>query len=373
MKTESIELPAMQKEKGSICVSVIVPTHRLSPERRADQLEVEKAIKKAKDLLTSKFKNSDIKQLQQSLDDLFESIDFTKNLEGLGIYVSPKINRAVHFPFPVEEKIMVAHKFEMRELLYYSSYEQSYMVLLLSEKGLKLFEGSWDELNEIEDQNFPKEYVEEYDYSTPSRGTSFAGQAQLKSFEKDKGELESIRFKDFFKSADELLTEYLKPDKALILMGVEKELAWFEKITKHSQNIINKIQGSYNYSNPKELSDIVWPVMREHLDQEKELLIKEYSEKIGEEMGVSGIQDIWQSAQEGKAFKLLVEKDYRCPGYVDTDEYLLYLDQPETPHKVLDDAVDELIELVLQKNGQVYFTENNQLKDFGRMLLITRY
>ena len=376
MKSEKLlgeELLTMQKEKGKICVSIIVPTHRLSPERRVDKLEVERALDNARQFLQFRYTEPQIKPLLQALDELYKEIDFTHNSDGLGLYVSPNIKFSVQFPFPVEEKVMVGDNFELRDLLYKVNYANPYFVLLLTEKRVRLFEGIWGEINEIKDKNFPKEYKEEYIYNPPSQSTSYAGYSHVKGFEKDKSELEAIRFKDFFRHTDKLLNDYLVNNTPLILLGVEKELAWFENISVHKKNIIGKITGSYNYSNPTQLADMAWPVMRSHLDNERVQLIKEFTEKIGEHLGISGIQEVWQAAKEGKAFKLLVEKDFRSPGFVDKDAYRLYLRPPQTPHKVLADAVDDIIEMVLEKNGQVFFTDNGMLKDYQRVALITRY
>ena len=96
--------------------------------------------------------------------------------------------------------------------------------------------------------------------------------------------------------------------------------------------------------------------------------------KIGEHLGISGIQEVWQAAKEGRAFKLLVEKDFRKPGFVAKDAYkLFFLRPPQNSHKILADAVDDIIEMVLEKNGQVFFTDNDALKDYQRIALITRY
>lgn len=377
MKSEKLlgeELLAMQKEKGKICVSIIVPTHRLSPERRVDKLEVERAINNAKELLKYRYTVSDITPLLQAIDELYEGIDFIHNSDGVGLYISPNIKLAVQYPFPVEEKVMVEDNFELRDLLYKMNYANPYFVLLLTQKGVRLFESTWDDLNEIKDNNFPKEYVEEYLYNPPSRATSYAGHAQLQSVEKDKSMLEEIRFKDFFRHADELLNDYLVGNTPLILLGVEKELSWFENISAHKKHIIDKIAGSYNYSNQTQLADITWPAMRLHLDNERVQLIKEFTEKMGEHLGISGIQEVWQAAKEGKAFKLLVEKDFRRPGFVNKDdEYRLHLHPPQKLHRVLADAVDDIIEMVLEKNGHVFFTDNDMLKDYQRIALITRY
>lgn len=372
-KISGEELLAMQKEKGNICVSVIVPTHRLSPERRMGTLEVKRAMDKAKDLLKYKYTDQQVRPLIQALDDLYGNVDFTHNPDGLGFYVSPNFKSVVKFSFPVEEKVMVGDNFELRDLLYKVNYSVPYFALMLTEKDVRLFEGTWDELNEIRDKNFPKAFEEEFSYNPPSQSTSYAGYSHVKGFEKDKSELKEIRFKDFFRDTDKLLKDYLLNGTPLILLGPEKEWAWYENISAHKKNIIGKIQGSYNHSNLKQLADMVWPVMHKHLDNERVLLIKDFVEKTGMKLAVTGIQDIWSTAKEGKAFKLLVEKDYRCPGFLDKDEYHLYRRPPQKPHKILADAVDDLIEMVLEKNGHVFFVDNGMLKDYQRIALITRF
>jgi hypothetical protein len=376
MKSEKLlneELLNMQKEKGKICISIIVPTHRLSHERRVDKPEVEKALENARQFLRFKYGESEIKPLMRALDELYKNIDFNHNSDGLGLYVSPNIKLLVQFPFPVQEKVMVGDNFELRDLIYKINYSKPYLVLLLTEKEVRLFEGTWEELNEIKDRNFPKKYEEEFIYNPPSRGTPYTGHAHVRNFEKDKSALEEIRFKDFFRDTDDLLNDYLVNDMPLILLGTEKELGWFRNISVHKKQIIGEITGSYNHSHPTELANIVWPLMQSHLDNETVELIKEFIEKIGEHRGISGIQEVWQAALEGKGLKLLVEKDFRKPGFVAKDAFRLFLRPPQNSHKILADAVEDIIEMVLEKNGQVFFTENDALKDYQRIALITRY
>lgn len=367
------DLLTLQKAKGNICISIIVPTHRTSPDRRVDKSEVENAIDKAKQLLQFKYPEKDVKSLLQSLDDKLNEIDFMHNTEGIGIYISPGVKLLVHFPFPVTEKIMVDDNFEIRDLLYKINYDQPYYVLLLTENKARLFDGSWNDLSEIEEDHWPMKYEDEYIYSKPARSTSFAGHSHVKSFEKDKRESEKIRLRSFYLELDKRLDTYLGKDTSLIVLAPEREGSLFENVSKHKKNIIQKIHGSYNYENLKSISDIVWTAMHEHLQNERKELLNEFKETMGEHRSISGIQDIWEAAKEGKAFKLLVEKDYRCPGFVTTNDYNLYLRPPKVIHKILPDAVDELIETVLQKNGKVYFTDNELLKDYGHIALITRY
>jgi hypothetical protein len=188
----------MQKEKGKICVSIIVPTHRLSPDRRVDKLEVERAIDKAKQFLEFKYAESEIKPLLQALDELYKDINFTHNSDGLGLYVSPNIKKAVQFFSPVEEKVMVGDNFEMRDLMYKLNYANPYFVLLLTEKDVKLFEGTWDNLTEINDKNFPKEYHEEYIIIRPARVLLMPVMPMLKVLKKTNPHWKKLGSKIFF-------------------------------------------------------------------------------------------------------------------------------------------------------------------------------
>lgn len=82
--------------------------------------------------------------------------------------------------------------------------------------------------------------------------------------------------------------------------------------------------------------------------------------------------DVWRVANEGRGSLLLVEKDYHAPAT--TDEagwHLLPADEAAAPDG-MDDAVDEIIETVLSKQGRVVFLENGQLETHQRIALNLR-
>jgi hypothetical protein len=113
--------------------------------------------------------------------------------------------------------------------------------------------------------------------------------------------------------------------------------------------------------------------MQNNLENEWRELIREFEEKIGNGLGVNGIQNTWSAAMEGKGLKLLVEKDFRVPGFLTDNMYHLYTKPPKKKHKIIPDAVDGLIETVLNKNGRVFFVDNGALAAYQKVALITRY
>ena len=368
------DLLTLQKQDGNICITIILPTHRLFSDRKVDKFEMEKAVENATQLLGYKYSSKDTKPLISSLQEMAKSIDYDHNLDGVGLYVSDQVNMMVKFPFAVKEKIVVDNNFEIRDILYKTNLSQPYYALMLSEKNVRLFEGCLDQLTEIRGKHFPYEFYDDYEYNTPSRGSSNVGNPQMRSFEHDKSTMEAIRLKDYFRNADEYLGDYMVENIPLIISGTDKDISWFESVTAFNKQIVGKISGSYDNTNLSDYGKKCWTSFETYLKSKVDELIDQYSDKVGSGLGVSGIQEIWTAALEGRGLNLIVEKDYKVPGFTIPDnEYFLTLRPPKQKHNTMPDAVDEIIETILEKGGDVIFAENGKLGEFGHMVLITRY
>lgn len=366
-------LATMEQEKGKLCVSVIVPTHSIQPAKRTDQLEIEKAIQTAKEQLTDQYSIDQVTPLLQAMDELYRQIDYTHPKEGIGLYVSDAVQKLVYFDFPVQEKIIISPSFEIRDWVYQTYYDTPYFILLLSENEIKLFRAQLDSITEVMDGHFPKMYTEAYEYNPPTRGSSYTGHAFTKDFEKDKSELEAVHIQKFFRSADGSLPNYLNDQSLLVIAGAYKDLAYYDEITRHEKNIACHIPGNYFFTALDELSRMTWMAVQLFLDKKKDQLLNEFREKIGARLGIEGITAVWKAVNEGRGHTLLVEKDYAIPGFIKEDGYLLYLQPPGEPCHTLPDAVEALIELVIEKKGRVVMVDNDKLRAYDRIALIARY
>ncbi len=367
------EFTRIYNESGKICVSVIIPTHKLSHERQADKVILSKAIEKAKKQLHEKFGVYFLGTIEESLNDLFNNVDFDHNEEGLGLFVSETSKLTVKFPFPVAEKIIIGNHFEIRDLLMTEKYNTPYFVLIINGQGAKLYKGQMDHLVEIADDYFPAVYTDDYEYNPPGKASFHSGSSVVEQFDKDKSVQQAIHFKNFLQKTDKKLGSYLGKDADLILLAPRKELAWFNSITDHFQRIISAIHGNFQHETLTEIANHCWKAMMKHLDKTSQQEYEQFKEKVGQKNAVFGLDQVWKYAKEGNALKLLVEKDFMFTCYTDELEYELHGSPIDKDEKLIPDAVDELIRLVLDNNGGVSFTENDQLKDYDRIALITRY
>lgn len=366
-------LELMLMEKGNPCISMVLSTPRLGRDRMQNPELIQKAIQQAKSLLTNETWPADkVNLLKSRLDSILNKIDYLRLQEGLGIYISPGIFKIYLLPFPVKEKIFVGDHFALRDILYFNQFLGPYFLLAISKKKTRLFKGCGNDLQEIVNGDFPNKYVEEYEYAYPSIGSSSG--TGLKAFERDKSVLRETRMRSFFMQTDQTLNRYLKSDSLLLLAGVEEETVNFEKISGHSKKLVGRIPGNYDVDAVHLLADIAWETIQKIIKKEHDQLLIEVNENIGKHLAVQGIENVWKAAKEGKGRTLLLEKDYQVTAYCSAaDESQLFLKPSMETYRLLKDVVDNVIEIVQEKGGDVVIVENDALKNWQRAVLLLRY
>jgi hypothetical protein len=368
------EILQLEKASGNVCVTVIIPTHRLSPDRRADRLTLNRAVDQAIDQLRYKYDAELLaRSLSSDLKQLAAEADLIHNYDGLGLYVSTGIKKMIRFPFEVTGKVLVSDRFDLRDLWYKIQLSSTYYVLLVTENNVKFWQGHLDHLEQIVGENIPEGYQEEYIYEHPSRSTSYAGHAHLKSFEKDRSVVEEFRMKAFLKKLDIEIHKYIIGDQPLILLAPPKTISWYKEVARKLPGLTSTIEGNYAYLNQTEIASMVWPLIHHHFQTAFEKEIETANELSGHHRAVFGIEACWRAAVDGNAYKLLVEKDYHTLGYSLKNGRQLFLDPPSFPHTNIADAVHELITIVKSKKGKIVFGENNTLDNYGHIALLTRY
>jgi hypothetical protein len=110
-----------------------------------------------------------------------------------------------------------------------------------------------------------------------------------------------------------------------------------------------------------------------NLDQQRQQILGELDKAVSERKFASGVGEVWRLANEGRGRLLLVEEDFHYPARLDeSGTHLVPADDHEAAD-VMDDAVDEIIEMVMSKQGQVVFVDNGSLDAHQRIALVLRY
>jgi hypothetical protein len=368
-KNLSQELIELLHPADDLCITLILPLHEFSNEKKLDRIMISHTIDKLKQLLLP---YNDPKLLNEFIGKLAQLKDLVlqmRGVKGIGVFMSKSVFRIISFPFEVTEKIQAGSSFEVRDILYRDIMLEDYRLLSIHKDGVRLYNGRSNTLFEIQDKNFPASYdAVEYQVPVVENQVNNAAQAMQRETSYT---TESER--EFYNLVDAKLSAYLKSDTPLVIAGTEKELAQFSNNTYHSSNICGKVTGSYERYNFQELEAKAWEAVEGHYMKLELRTHRSLAELFGRGLVSYGIEHVWREAKLGKGQMLVVERDLSVPAFKGEDEYTIWMRPHGASNDIITDAVDDIIEIVLEKDGKVMFVKNGLLAEYQGIALVKRY
>jgi hypothetical protein len=344
-------------------VSILAPTHRTLPDNKQDPIRVKNLVTEARNRLLSEFSERELQPLFTKLDGLVAGVDYEHLLDGLALYVNKDVAQAYTLPFTVNERVVVDPTFATRDLVFTFNRTPRYYVMALSEKDTRLLEGFGASVEEIRSGGFPMRH------GGPGGASNLPGGPGVNpSASRDQAH------RDFFRNVDEAFSAFQKEDTLpLVVAGVDRYLAFYREVARASNAIAGTVQGNYDHASEHEIAQLAWPVMQDYLAQRRMDALGRLNEAVGAQRCSSTIGEVWRMAKEGRGDTLLVEQDFHYPATVDETGLILSPAEDATAPGVIDDAVDEVIEVVMAMGGNVVFVDNGALEQHQRIALILRY
>jgi hypothetical protein len=356
------ELRRLQTHNDYPSISLLAPTHRTSPANKRDRIVVKNLVAEAQKRLAGEFKKREVAKVLQNLTKLVDRIDWEHSLDGLAIFASKDDATAIDLPFTVKPRLVIDATFATRDLVFTLNRAIRYRVLVLTEKPTRLFDATTNVLTEVTTKPFPMVH------KGPGGASRLpGGQGINRSAVRD----ESHR--QFFRQVDEALAVIQKDDRLpIVVVGVDRYLAFFHEVTQDPDAIIGVVDGSYDNPNPAALGKLVWPVFKAGSTLRRTKALVRLKEAVSINRHASGIIQVWRAAFEKRVQILLVETDFSYPANLSPDGSLLVPYEGKGP-KAFDDAVDEVIEKVLADGGEVFFYEPGVLDLHQKIAAVLRY
>lgn len=360
-----LDVKILQTIRANPALSILLPTHRTSPENRQDPIRLKNLVNDASERLKAEYPMQELRPLFAQLDTVLESIDLNYALDGLAIFVNRDFGRKFDLPFSVKPRVVVDETFATRDLVYAMHRSPRYWVLALSEQDTRLLEGTRDALIEIEAQGFPMRYSNP---DSDTRSPSMPAPAINLSALRDE------RHRQFFRQVDQAFGAVARQDDLpLVLVGVERYLAFFREVSQHSSKILTTLTGNHDKTTPHDLGKLLWEPVQAALKEERRANLDALEAAVGARKFVSGVGEVWRYAHDGRGEHLLVEEHFYFPATVDESGRQIQPAEDASAPGVMDDAVDEIIEVVLKQGGKVSFVEDGTLDQHQRISLILRY
>jgi len=129
-----LDVQLLQSIRGYPAVSILLPTHRRSPDNLQDPIRVKNLVQQATERLLAEFSKRDVEPLLARLEALVARIDYRYTLDGLALFVNRDLAREFYLPFAVKERVIIGETFATRDLVLALNRSPRYWVLVLSEK-----------------------------------------------------------------------------------------------------------------------------------------------------------------------------------------------------------------------------------------------
>jgi hypothetical protein len=357
------DIKEISKIKGEPCVTITLFTHRTAPRNQQDKIRLENLVKQAEIQLLEKYDKNQAAPVIERLKNLARDIDYQNTLDGLVVFVNASFARTFYLPFNIGERVVVQDSFHTRDLVFAMNRTPRYWVLVLSEKPTRLFEVSRKEFIEVDEGEFPMTH------EGPGGEQALPGGFGIK-----RSGYRDEYHRKFFRSVDNALRPFLLDDPLpLVVVGVDRFLAFFNKMTQHQDWIIASLKGSHDSSSVHELGELVWPLVKVALDEKRQQVFAELEQAISDRKYASSVGEVWRMANDGRGRLLIVEEDFHYPAKIDEKTGQLVPAEDPTAPGVITDVVDEIIETVLRKDGKVVFVDKGKLQNHRGIALILRY
>ena len=342
------------------CVTIILNTHRTSPDNKKDRLTLKNLIKEAEERLYANENKRHAKQLVERLINLESKIDHSQNLESLILFVNEEIAEYIHLPIAVEDRVVINHTFATRDLVRALHFESNYYVLVLSQQKVRLIEAFNDKVVNEVGSPFPIENTQFYstnkaELSNASRQTSLIA--------------------EFFNRIDKGVNKIRKENPLPLLICTE-ESNYYEylKIADQKQSVYR------TYLNKNRVDEKAhhiiagaWNIVKEYTTEQNNVQKAELQKAVSQNKFLSDTNDIWQAIKQGRVQTLFIELGNFQPAVWENDQIQYVSDDLRNKKEVVDDIYDELIEVNMNHGGDVVFLPKGELTEFSGFGAITRY
>lgn len=360
------EIERLQQIQGFPALTITLPTYRTAPEVQQNSIRLKNLITQAQTLLDEQHSNGEGHALITRLTEVVDGLETNDFQEGLAIFVHEDFAGAFPTAMPLPERVVLDNTFVTRDLVRARLHGVRYRVVALSEHT-RLFEGSNDRLKERTDAGFPVIYEDR------SEDPAIPG-----ALEPGHENLVDEEHRQFYRRVDNALTQVQQEEELpVVLLGVTRNLAFFKEVTANEKMMAGTAEGNYDHASWDDIAVVAWQALQPYLAQQQDLILQQWDDAVSAKLFVTGVEQAWEAAFDGRGNLLLVEEGYQAAGQVDDSGRTLTLTQESPPHGdgngTRYDVVDDLIELVWSRGGRVRFIPPETLPDDAHVGLTLRY
>lgn len=327
------------------CITLLhstVPGQRMATDDIRGLLRL---VDEAQDRLRGRVSDNEVEHYALRLEQLVAHAAADVATEAVAICVSGGVGEVVRLGVPVRSRCVIDDTFATRDMVVDSKRTAVFRLFTVSEQRVRSFVGDRRRLVEERDSGWP--IVRSEDQSDRQWAKAVADA------------VERVQERD--------------PLPVVLAGCVRSTRVLLESTRLHC---IDSIPGSHDRTSWAALHELVWPLVDRWLRTDREEALRRLERARSNRRFAGGIEEVWELAREGRVDLLVVEEQFEVRALVTAGQF----ERSEGAAteslgggRVVDDAVDDLIETVLRHGGDAVIVPEGDLVEYGRLAAVLRY
>lgn len=357
----NLNIKELKSIRSDHCITIIMTSHRTKPDYLKDGLQLKNLIKEIETRLVADTNKKEAENLLKRVNDLANSIDHSRNIESLILFVNEDIAEYTRLPIKVEDRVVIDETFATRDLIRALHQEAQYYILVISQESIRLIEAANDKSVREITKEFPYKNT---NFIVSNRSAHSVGSKQ------------TSLIAEYFNQADKKVNKIRKNNALPVLVcGLEENVNQFMKVADLKDTIFPFHIYKNMINEPVHaIVEEAWKEMRDYIVKRNNERKEELRKAVTENKFLSDTNEIWRAIHEGRIKTLFIEQGLFQPVILTDDNEIEYVSEDRRNDTgVIDDIYDEMIEANMDYGGDVVFLPKGELDKFNGFGAITRY
>jgi hypothetical protein len=379
------DLRALAERRQWPCVSLYLPTHRAGrKETQGDPIRLKNAVAEAKEQLArADYPKDSISALLEPAGRLVTSRDFwLRRADGLALFLAPEFFQFYRVPLQLQDEVVVADHFSVRQLIPLFSEDGRFYILALSQKRIRFFEATRSSIQErvLPDMLRSIADLKQYDEaqeqlqshtlgSVGAAGTSMIihGQGAIADKTTYKADV-----RGYVNIVCKRLEKYLDGQTApLILAAVEYEQSFYRQANSYHNLLEEGIVGNPDGLTDDEIHRAGWEIVEPQFAEARRISLRHFADLSNTDKATDKLEEILPAACHGRVRTLFIETQARTWGKFDVMESSVEIHDRRAQGDV--DLIDLATVCVLLNKGMIYALPRDQMPTANNVAAFFRY
>jgi hypothetical protein len=362
------------------CVSIYVPTFRAGIDAFQNPIQVKTALAEAeKNLEEAGNKRTETDRILTPARRLLDDGRFWRyQSEGLALFLSGGDMSMYRLPIQVEKLVTVAGRYHLKPLLPLLTGDGRFHILALSQKNVRLFEASRENIREVDQHAIPRSLGEVVGYDWEQKSLQFhsggsGGRTPIYHGSMASEVSDDREIARFLTVVDSGVRKLLVHQRTpLVVAAVEREIGLYRSTSKYKELMGTGIEGSPENMSVGELHEKAWQIVEPRFSAERDRAVTRFGDLSDTDQTSGSLRTVIQAADRGRVDTAFVALDEHVWGKFDSETGRIEV-YDEKPRTNAEDLLDTIALQTLLHGGTVYAIDRKRIPNGAKVGAIFRF